>query len=488
MIISDLVSKVLQNRLFDEQFLIWQKSKAVLNRLNAEGTAKDQTGTRTQEIISENLNASKPDFDLHPLFDSAFYLEKYPDVRESGVNPLAHYLMHGAQELRQPNILFDVQYYVENNQSWLDSGLTPLGHYIANAEPSSMRAETEDALVTTSIVAATSTSALAATKAGAGTDTASALRPHRYFDSCYYNACYSDVRNSGFTPFAHYLRIGRFENRRPCAEFDTLNYLNLYPDVMLAGIDPAHHFLQSGKAEGRNLTAVSTINKLEYSKLRALEWQLLPLETADEWTEGRLPRRDVAGTAYLELAKKVVRDYDTLVLCNEAGNLSSFSSYDTQSTEDNALIISLNQQSDVAANVQPNQKSQKFWVKSQSVCIANIAPDLSSEELKWLITKFIVQTAPAFIHDVETSVLYEILKSYNRQIKLSSTMTLHLGLPSKDADGRPQETTIKQFNSVIEYFDVITVPTVDLRDQLISQFALNSALGEKIQVRLQQDS
>ena len=36
----------------------------------------------------------------HPLFDSFFYRERYPDVAQSGVNPLAHYICHGQQEGR----------------------------------------------------------------------------------------------------------------------------------------------------------------------------------------------------------------------------------------------------------------------------------------------------------------------------------------------------------------------------------------------------
>lgn len=39
--------------------------------------------------------------DPGPNFDSSFYLEQYPDVARSKVNPLAHYLLYGRDENRQ---------------------------------------------------------------------------------------------------------------------------------------------------------------------------------------------------------------------------------------------------------------------------------------------------------------------------------------------------------------------------------------------------
>lgn len=48
---------------------------------------------------------------LRQLFDAEFYLHKYPDVAAAGVNPLHHYIEHGAKERRKPHPLFDPEYY-----------------------------------------------------------------------------------------------------------------------------------------------------------------------------------------------------------------------------------------------------------------------------------------------------------------------------------------------------------------------------------------
>ena len=46
----------------------------------------------------------------HPLFDPAFYARRYPDVRETRMNPLAHYVLHGVKEGRKPCALFQPEF------------------------------------------------------------------------------------------------------------------------------------------------------------------------------------------------------------------------------------------------------------------------------------------------------------------------------------------------------------------------------------------
>jgi hypothetical protein len=44
--------------------------------------------------------------------DPAYYLARYADVREAGVNPLLHFVRHGAAEGRKPHPLFQPDYYL----------------------------------------------------------------------------------------------------------------------------------------------------------------------------------------------------------------------------------------------------------------------------------------------------------------------------------------------------------------------------------------
>ncbi len=66
----------------------------------------------------------------HPLFDSTWYLQCYPDVAAAHVNPLLHYLRIGWVEGRQPNSLFDGNWYRREYPEVDRIGGNPLSHYL----------------------------------------------------------------------------------------------------------------------------------------------------------------------------------------------------------------------------------------------------------------------------------------------------------------------------------------------------------------------
>ncbi|WP_428483687.1 glycosyltransferase [Rhodopila sp.] len=65
--------------------------------------------------------------DPNGFFDSAWYAGHYPDVATSGLNPLQHYLWTGAAELRNPHPRFDAVYYVNEHPEAADN---PLLHHL----------------------------------------------------------------------------------------------------------------------------------------------------------------------------------------------------------------------------------------------------------------------------------------------------------------------------------------------------------------------
>ncbi len=56
------------------------------------------------------------------VFDAEFYLEKYADVRAAGLDPLRHYVEHGATEGRKPHRVFDPAYYLRARRATLAAG------------------------------------------------------------------------------------------------------------------------------------------------------------------------------------------------------------------------------------------------------------------------------------------------------------------------------------------------------------------------------
>lgn len=67
---------------------------------------------------------------LEALFDVPFYLRTYPDVRQSGVDPIGHYLDRGWREGRDPSSRFSTIGYLDQNPDVRAAGLCPLFHYV----------------------------------------------------------------------------------------------------------------------------------------------------------------------------------------------------------------------------------------------------------------------------------------------------------------------------------------------------------------------
>ncbi|MCC6805884.1 MAG: hypothetical protein IT381_00555 [Deltaproteobacteria bacterium] len=80
----------------------------------------------------ERLDSSvdKPAFLRHlGLFDATFYLDQYPDVRRSGVDPVEHYLERGAAEGRDPHPWFSTRWYCAKYHDIDPSRANPLVHF-----------------------------------------------------------------------------------------------------------------------------------------------------------------------------------------------------------------------------------------------------------------------------------------------------------------------------------------------------------------------
>lgn len=64
------------------------------------------------------------------FFDTAWYLERYPDVAAADLHPLLHFLRHGLSERRDPNRFFDSAWYCEHYPDVAVNGSHPLLHYL----------------------------------------------------------------------------------------------------------------------------------------------------------------------------------------------------------------------------------------------------------------------------------------------------------------------------------------------------------------------
>lgn len=112
----------------------------------------------------------------NPGVDTAYYYKTYADVKASGMDSTAHYLIDGWQEERNPDAFFNTKYYLTQNSDIASVYIDPLLHY----ENWGWKE---------------------------GRD------PSAAFSTSKYLAAYSDVKASGMDPLLHYLHYGQAEGR-----------------------------------------------------------------------------------------------------------------------------------------------------------------------------------------------------------------------------------------------------------------------------------
>ncbi len=112
----------------------------------------------------------------HPLFDTPYYLAHHPELLESGLNPVLHYLRSGVVTRSNPHPLFDTAFYLHEYRDVVESGLNPLLHFIEYGVSESRN-------------------------------------PHPFFNTADYLTANPDVADSGANPLIHYISLGAVEGR-----------------------------------------------------------------------------------------------------------------------------------------------------------------------------------------------------------------------------------------------------------------------------------
>ncbi len=237
-------------------------------------------GDVTREDAVQHYIKSGEVAGLNPsqYFDSTFYLTVYDDVRNAGLNALAHYIEYGRAERRYPNrhLLLNDAETLESSEFYSDGYYSGKDLRVGQIYLS----DTEHYILF---------GGFKGKSLGAN------------FDSGFYRAIYKDVQASRENPLVHYLRVGRKEGRytnhialnydmerirdgfdrayyrsqleteirgedavrhyilegsktglSPSPEFSQGYYLARYPDINHLGLEPFGHYLNYGKNEGRS--------------------------------------------------------------------------------------------------------------------------------------------------------------------------------------------------------------------------------------------
>lgn len=175
-------------------------------------------------------------------FNESYYLEQYPDVKESGVKAIEHFLICGFYEGRNPNSYFSTSYYAAQNNDILNDNENPFYHYLTVGRVQGRQSSEIEFL---------------------DLDMDPEHLSHiidivqSEFDAKYYLKRYPDIVIAGVDPVIHYILHGWREGRDPNGEFSSDDYLESNEDVAQAEINPFYHYLVAGRSEGRQLKKCS---------------------------------------------------------------------------------------------------------------------------------------------------------------------------------------------------------------------------------------
>jgi hypothetical protein len=185
------------------------------------------------------------------VFDTNWYLSRNPDVASSGMNPLEHYCESGAREGRDPSALFSTTWYLSENPDVAAAGINPLQHYLQSgvAERRNPHPIFDCAYYLKQNPAATDVNPIEHYLGSKGAECGS---PHPIFDASWYLEQYADVAASGANPLLQYLDTGGRQGRDPHPLFDSSWYLDSHPDIRQSDLNPLVHYIIAGSKEGRD--------------------------------------------------------------------------------------------------------------------------------------------------------------------------------------------------------------------------------------------
>ncbi|MEP3394133.1 MAG: CDP-glycerol glycerophosphotransferase family protein [Litoreibacter sp.] len=166
-------------------------------------------------------------------FDQAWYLERYPDVAQSGLGAVEHYLRIGSWLGREPNATFDSSLYLRENPEISGKDIVPFIHSIIKDDPSyALNAASEETVTENGPVDPVAYNVM-------------------QIDQAYYHLHNPDIGISGVSVQKHFDNYGYMEMRNPRADFDmwwyTQNYLLGTPD---SDANALAHYNQVGAGLG----------------------------------------------------------------------------------------------------------------------------------------------------------------------------------------------------------------------------------------------
>ena len=159
-------------------------------------------------LIEEKKFDEKQQIELiktSPLFNQKWYLSQNPDVKAKKIGAAKHYVKYGWKEGRNPSLEFNTIEYIKKYPEILQSKLNPIIHYIQNNKcPENKEKITQEKH--------------------------NVIKNSQYWNEKWYLDNNPDVKKAKINPIRHYLQYG-VNKRNPSNLFNAKLFSKIYPKI-----------------------------------------------------------------------------------------------------------------------------------------------------------------------------------------------------------------------------------------------------------------
>ncbi|MBV1868829.1 MAG: glycosyltransferase family 4 protein [Marinosulfonomonas sp.] len=424
-------------------------------------------------------------------FDQDNYLNRYPDVAQSKMTGLVHYLRYGRHEGR----VIATPDQIDTQDGRKERDPKNLVNSLLSNLPNAVSKD---------------------------------LFLYKYglidqeLDPDYYARRYSDLQNISKDLSDHFLRFGGKEGRNPSPYFDTKAYFGRYPEVKKSNENPLFHYLAYGKKNGYwpgrfapadpRVHEISQelamgpdelINQVEeirrdvierfqdgelgemfakavaidplvgHAKLSVYECGIHPLRT-EQQVERLSATLRLRREAEIKTARAVV-----LIPWNHAGGATRLAGHLTK-----ALAAQFGQEEVLVVVTDKSVWECPQWFPDgcRKADFAASAENLSPENRRRVIFEFLRSLNPEVVINVNSGLFWEMIYEFGTQLRDVTRVFTYYFCNEKNALGDWGGYPIRHFQQTFELLDAVLLDSHALKEELTSRYMLGSVQPDKIRV------